>query len=1224
MTRNKLGYEPVEVEVEAMLPMAQCETQKFAEYSISDAVATYFLYKKQIHDFLFSLCTIIPCSGDEVLRKGSGTLCENLLMAEAYRVGIIFQNKKKESTEKFYNGHLLDSETYIGGKVECLRSGVFRSDIPTKFQFNKEAYQNLINDVDKTIEFYAEIEQHTRISEIQNVEEVRQELISKLTALRDVPNPDSYETFPVVYHLDVAAMYPNIILTNRLQPVAIVDSKICSGCLYNHPENDCKRCLQWVWRGDYFPLNRNEYESIKIVLEQEKMAKSHNAEVESSAVVKRAPEPAPGLKVGSYWQHSQALRASEQSQETFNKQLKERIKKYCQKSYKVAHKQQTESKINTVCMRENPFYIDTVRNFRDRRYKFKGLVKKFKNEYDEQKKKNSKEGMVAANEMMELYESQQLAHKIILNSFYGYVMRKGARWYSMEMAAMVTHIGANIISHAKKFVDMVGKPLELDTDGIWCLLPKGFPEAIPVQFKNGKRDKIIYPCTVLNALIYELYCNKQYQTLDAASRQYIKRTEMSIFFEIDGPYRAMIIPAAREEGKQLKKRYVVFTKEGKMQELKGFELKRRGELKLIKQFQSEIFQQFLKGTSLLECYQECAQVARKFLNILTSKGKDVSDAELLQLIQESKNLSKELSEYGEQKGLGIGTAKRMAEFLGPAIVQGKGLNCQYIISHKPIDGQINDRCLPIQILSAEPEVKRKYLRKWLKDPSIDENVDIREIIDWQYYIERISNTIQKIIVIPAAFQGVKGILPEVPYPDWLDKKIREEDDVFNQKKILKYFKVIDKKLQHVKITEQMIGAQSPAKAANLASTPQRKGSVNINKTRKMSTSDMIAEDADTGAPGPESAGRRGTDSAGKSVFSPEKAAMAIPKVVRPAVTQRVKNRFDMSGQFRSWLREQKQIWGQMREQIKQGRSQQMGTIRGMLQNKEHEILNSVWQILQVCPAEKLGVFRVWLFTEHGQMLSVQVRVPRVIYVNSQVEHKGTEFKLNNSKKLPREKKPQFLYEISLTEEEYHSKYDDFDYFLTNPSIEGVYEMNLPLQFKFITQIGNVAKLAKKSIPANVSYQKFVFDFDSLQGISDQDAPYLHAIDLQYIYICELRMLDNQVWGIFNTMDNLYHILFVHKNQYIEQKYTKLVKECLQATYEVNDDTKVKLAHFEQVRQAIGYIDIYLKGNVRPPARTPRPFQHLSTRAALLTRLAGEPAPRARPQRERERAWPSRR
>lgn len=50
-----------------------------------------------------------------------------------------------------------------------------------------------------------------------------------------------------------------------------------------------------------------------------------------------------------------------------------------------------------------------------------------------------------AADMCVLYESLQLAHKCILNSFYGYVMRKGARWYSMEMAGVVTYTGAKII-----------------------------------------------------------------------------------------------------------------------------------------------------------------------------------------------------------------------------------------------------------------------------------------------------------------------------------------------------------------------------------------------------------------------------------------------------------------------------------------------------------------------------------------------------------------------------------------------------------------------------------------------------------------------------------------------------------------------------------------------------------------------------------------------------------
>ena len=51
----------------------------------------------------------------------------------------------------------------------------------------------------------------------------------------------------------------------------------------------------------------------------------------------------------------------------------------------------------------------------------------------------------------------------------------------------------------------------------------------------------------------------------------------------------MILPASKEEGKLIKKRYAVFNPDGSLAELKGFELKRRGELKLIKVFQSEVW-----------------------------------------------------------------------------------------------------------------------------------------------------------------------------------------------------------------------------------------------------------------------------------------------------------------------------------------------------------------------------------------------------------------------------------------------------------------------------------------------------------------------------------------------------------------------------------------------------------------------------------------------------------
>jgi len=57
-------------------------SQTMASYSVSDAVATYYLYMTYVNPFIFSLATIIPMVPDEVLRKGSGTLCEMLLMVE--------------------------------------------------------------------------------------------------------------------------------------------------------------------------------------------------------------------------------------------------------------------------------------------------------------------------------------------------------------------------------------------------------------------------------------------------------------------------------------------------------------------------------------------------------------------------------------------------------------------------------------------------------------------------------------------------------------------------------------------------------------------------------------------------------------------------------------------------------------------------------------------------------------------------------------------------------------------------------------------------------------------------------------------------------------------------------------------------------------------------------------------------------------------------------------
>lgn len=171
-----------QVDPEDMVRLAAEQPAYMASYSVSDAVATYYLYMKYVHLFVFSLATIIPMGPEDVLRKGSGTLCEMLLMVEAFRGEIICPNKQvsvlaataatgaaamlTSSSRRvvqvdpdyaFHDGHLLETETYIGGHVECLESGVFRADLPVKFRLVPAAFQRLIDSVDRALTFAIEV-----------------------------------------------------------------------------------------------------------------------------------------------------------------------------------------------------------------------------------------------------------------------------------------------------------------------------------------------------------------------------------------------------------------------------------------------------------------------------------------------------------------------------------------------------------------------------------------------------------------------------------------------------------------------------------------------------------------------------------------------------------------------------------------------------------------------------------------------------------------------------------------------------------------------------------------------------------------------------------------------------------------------------------------------------------------------------------------------------------
>jgi DNA polymerase epsilon subunit 1 len=774
--------------------------------------------------------------------------------------------------------------------------------------------------------------------------------------------------------------------------------------------------MEWVWRGDHNPATRNEYDRTKDQLAREPQRDN--------------------LSFAQLPDSEQAILVAE------------RLKTYARKAYKRTKVTEENTRQDVVCMRENNFYVDTVRQFRDRRYEYKKLNKTWKKRVSSAKDAATKK---ECEDRVLVYDSLQIAHKCILNSFYGYVMRRGARWRSMEMAGIVTKTGADIITQARVLVEQIGRPLELDTDGIWCILPRSFPDVYTFQSRAGSHLKLEYPCVMLNADVHNKFTNHQYQTLvDPVRGIYETRSECSIFFEVDGPYRCMVLPASTEEGKLLKKRYAVFNFDGSLAELKGFELKRRGELELIKTFQSQVFERFLDGSSLKDCYESVAEVANHWIDVIDTRGDSLDDEELVGLISENRSMSRQLDDYGDQKGTSQTTARRLGEFLGAEIIKDKGLNCKFIIAEQPYGAPVTDRAIPTAIWKAESSVMKHFLRKWLKSPGLDgDALDIRNVLDWDYYLDRLGKSIQKIITIPAALQKIPNPVPRVEHPGWLTSKVNHLNDRFQQQSIQSAFSV-QAKNPLVRINELDIEDSGPS------SRESKRPVVHRMRRHRVKTLDSTVEvDAEPHA---------------------------------------IKERVSLSKEkFGDWLAQKKKLWRKLRSQRSvpaksdgvdraDKKARTAHTIESYVRDAALAISQKEWQIVEmremssfdsaVASSSGSGELVLWTMVGTDSLQKIVVTVPRTVYISTRVEAICTSSDIHSFRKvdrhLPRGRCTSYLYEVCMPEYVYRDQswissiepvqhLDKAEFML-----ESVFESGVPLLNRALTELGSFCRVKTES------------------------------------------------------------------------------------------------------------------------------------------------------------------
>jgi DNA polymerase epsilon subunit 1 len=1131
VTTSKLGYNPIELDPELMTPYAYSKPQILSEYSVSDAVATYYLFKKIINNFIIALGVIVPLNPDELLRKGTGTLCEMLLMVQAYSNNILLPNKHVDPPERFYDGHLMESETYVGGHVESLEAGVFRADLENDFKIDPSVIDELLADLENSLKFCITVEGKQKVEDVTNFDQIYNSIRDKLLDLKNYPNRNEK---PLIYHVDVASMYPNIMCSNRLQPDSMKTEKDCAACDFNRPGKNCDRRMTWAWRGEFYPAKMDEYNLVKRSLQNETFPP------------KRPNQPRRTFEDLPYTEQVTLI--------------KKRLQDYSRKVYHKIKQTETIKRESVVCQRENPFYVNTVRDFRDKRYEFKGLAKVWKKKSVGQPKHEKDECLKRAV----YYDSLQLAFKVILNSFYGYVMRKGSRWYSIEMAGITCLTGATIIQMARSLIERLGRPLELDTDGIWCIIPKSFPDNYTFNLKNGKSVFLSYPCSMLNYLVHERFTNHQYQTLvDPVMKRYETHSDNSIFFEVDGPYKAMVLPTSKEEGKGLKKRYAVFNDDGTLAELKGFELKRRGELQLIKNFQSDIFKLFLEGDTLESCYAAVANVANRWLDVLESKGSNLEDDDLFELICENKSMSKSLQEYEGQKSTSITTAKRLGEFLGAEMVKDKGLAVKYIISERPINSPVTERAIPVSIFSSELSVKRNFLRRWLLDPQLDD-FDPRNIIDWKYYTERLESVIQKIITIPAALQDVENPVPRVAHPEWLQKRILTKNDKKKQSSLSAFFsKTTKNPVDIVRDIEDLGKDENHMRKPVIGKVTSKK-----RKQQHQKSDDPTEEEINLlNGPCP-------------SIDGDYVGFLQYQKL-KWKVNQKERNR-------------RKKLFGDTVE------SSHRTTVGRMVRNQAENLVGSTWEVLQYKLDSSPGNIRAFVLVD-GKIQSFIFHVPRKVYLNFKHETlpdgsiPNCEVERVTSI-LPNGSKIQNLFQLIMPEVVFQEEMNKAGSLFYDLGVEGLYESQVEPTERVIMELGNSVVFNSTKIGALGKSLKNGFELKSL-AMTDP-SHYLSRLSLETAYLYHMATNEYQIFGLFNSWSNKAR-LFVLKptrnaqelSGNIEKVYKDLFqKKCVklkefEGIIEYKNEMEFDTVHFDDLSKLYRKVNSFInKINEDTPTR----------------------------------------
>lgn len=287
---------------------------------------------------------------------------------------------------------------------------------------------------------------------------------------------------------------------------------------------------------------------------------------------------------------------------------------------------------------------------------------------------------------------------------------------------------------------------------------------------------------------------------------------------------------------------------------------------------------------------------------------------------------------------------------------------------------ITERVIPTLIFAADEVTRHKFLQKWC--PKNNNNIELRELIDWDYYRERLVSVIHKIITIPASIQKVKNPVPGVSNPEWVQRtyegigndKQSKISDMFQKKSSSQASDLMD--------LEDIENFQPPK---NKISFPK----ITLHKR----TRDEFEE---------ESTSINQTTQAEESEISlrnnnkeEEEDTMEVEELESDHKTDKT------SSAYKEWLKEQKGKWKKQRESRfkrkeifgSNSRRSDSQMVR-FIQHRKSLLVSNVWEIIQIAETRTPGEFIVWALVDN-ELQSIPIKVQRKFFLNSREQNSVT-------------------------------------------------------------------------------------------------------------------------------------------------------------------------------------------------------------------------------------------